>query len=554
MGNTGSQEKQDVNTLNIDSYINDFKIKEMPNPISFERDKYILLKTNIDEIKYDIENKEYNDPDSDIDKKLKLTYDRQDSYIYSIFYFLEFRVLNSSDKNMLSGILEKYNYNSDCGKYFIIIYHDEDKGTTEYMTKSKKGMFNYTSVYKSSEQSASNVSAQFKNYLRPKVESMIKKECDISVIRLALRPFVGRGHANSILIEKYHKDITISLYEPHGKQNKVYGIKVDELLEIIKIVIEEKIKKLEYDFVVKINKESCDVGIQSFVAELDSGFCALFSLLWLDLNLYVKKRITEDLDRRYKGANIKAVGISNMVRDIEKRFMDSFNSKKDAYETVVGYCYFLLTKYLTDNNLTDKINNIILGQSSSSLTYKKKSITYKDALKLVNMKKPLEIYTMIEESEKPELTDDEIIASSYETYAANLKLLSDGKICASDNECESNFCGRGFGSDVGICAKRPFEDFNEEDDFLDILNYKKDDQFRLPRNDFTFGDIPTTGFTFGDIPTTGFTFGNNPTKGFTFGNNPTKGFTFGDNPTKGFTFGDNPTKGFNLKADDKGFN
>lgn len=493
MGNTVSNaDKQRVNKyvgeIDLSAYIDEFKKKYMSSPLSVEDDLYILLDTNIDEIRKDIEDNTYLSPYDDIETALKLEYYRKDKYIYTIYSLVGIYDDDFNDISLVNTIIEKNNYDGMCEKVKLVLYSYNDyiyfKDTSDY-----------TGIYPKDQQKVSNVSNEFKTHLRIRMNYLIKNRCNVSAIKVALQGD-EYGHANIILVEKYINEILISLYEPHGSP-LTDDIDVPVVMDTLKSVIEEE---LGNKFIVKLKESYCNMGIQSLVVDYDIGYCQLFSLLWLDLNLFIKNRIIDDFSREFPELPIATVGVGNIVRRIESLFIESFSSPKAIYEAVMGYCYSLITKYLIDSKIANDTYKKLKKLKDTIDDDKKtveKVITYREAIKLINLTEPPEIVEMKEETKQSELSDKEIIEGSYETYISKLNLLSIGKLCTSSRECESNCCKyRGEGEEIKTCqttcnenevegeVEGDFPDYDEEEDFLDILDYRKDDSIRVAMNEY----------------------------------------------------------------------
>lgn len=485
MGTASSVSKEDkktvsefVRNIDVDVYINNFKKQMFTTPITSINETYIINSINLKELSDHISKTPYMDVNMYIDEKMKIVYSRLDRYIYNFYSASD---EGDTDIALVTDITDKYTVNKECKKSLQISSYSGNI----FFRYGSEG--EYELLYPVDSQNIESVSSTFLATISSAIEDISKYDCDLVTIQFTLSDLDSQsswGHANIIIVEKYLNEIIVSHYEPHGKSDdySMFGIDVDKVVEVIYYII--KTQKSDDNFTVEMASKSCSrVGIQSFTSSSDTGYCQIFSLLWLDLNLYIRKEIVESIRSKFPYLPITSIKVDDIMGDgIEERFIKTFSSPQIAYDHVVSYCYTLITKYLTDVDKLRKITNTLKADvqenvDKDNIIQVTKPVTYKEVTKLIALYRTdsyEKLYSSVdeyrkrlysgEESDKPELSDNEIKEQSYERYMED----NNKKVEELDAQ------------DYNI---------NSDDDFLDILDYRVDDEFRQIKNSVTADEL-----------------------------------------------------------------
>lgn len=511
-----------VRNIDIDFYINNFKKQMFTTPVTSINETYIINHINLKELSDHISKTPYMDVNMYINEKMKIVYSRIDRYIYNFYSFIDDFEANIS---LFTDITDKYTVNKECNKKKLEIASYCGNVFFRYGSEGE-----YEFLYPIDNQSIESVSSTFLDTISNVIKDISNSDCDLVTIQLilsSLDPESRGGHANLIIVEKYLNELVVSHYEPHGKSDdsSMFDIDVDIAVEIIYYII--KTQKSDDNFIVKMASKSCSrVGIQSFTSSFDTGYCQIFSLLWLDLNLYIRREIVRCIRKKFPTLPITSINVDDIMGEgIEERFIKTFSSPQIAYDHVVSYCYTLITKYITDVDKLRQMTNIVNTDAKENvdkddIIQVTKSVTYREVIKFIDLYRTdsyEKLYSSVdeyrnrlylgEESDKPELSDTEIKEQSYEKYVddniakakleeSNTDLLGVGKLCTNSGECASNCCKESQGDIEKKCQYKQYcfseeqeYDIGDDDDFLDIIDYRVDDQLREIKNAVTAGDL-----------------------------------------------------------------
>jgi hypothetical protein len=152
------------------------------------------------------------------------------------------------------------------------------------------------------------------------------------------------GHENSLLFYKKGDDIEIFPYEPHGSKETAVIHKIsDPFFKIIK-------NKLGKNVILKSREDSCPIGLQDYTED-KSGFCVMFSLLWL----YSLMRCFKEIK------NFSTNDIANIEKFYIYASSEKYPSKRiDCLRTFVAkFGTFMIDEYIKKYNLSEYIDRMI---------------------------------------------------------------------------------------------------------------------------------------------------------------------------------------------------
>jgi hypothetical protein len=131
-------------------------------------------------------------------------------------------------------------------------------------------------------------------------------------------------HRTFIVFKKFNNIYTGYYYDPEGNKNTYYTNLINEL-----------INKLNYkNMKIKPIIESCPIGIQSLLKDVDIGLCAIYSHFWYHCFIeviYIIKKYDKKYGNKYN-VKLHEIDISNYINYINKFIVEfSFKINLDTY-------------------------------------------------------------------------------------------------------------------------------------------------------------------------------------------------------------------------------
>lgn len=131
-------------------------------------------------------------------------------------------------------------------------------------------------------------------------------------------------HRTFIVFKKFNNIYTGYYYDPEGNKNTYYTNLINEL-----------INKLNYkNMKIKPIIETCPIGIQSLLKDVDIGLCAIYSHFWYHCFIeviYIIKKYDKKYGNKYN-VKLHEIDISNYINYINKCIVDfSFKINLETY-------------------------------------------------------------------------------------------------------------------------------------------------------------------------------------------------------------------------------
>lgn len=289
-------------------------------------------------------------------------YAKADLYIQQAYFNLT-RYTETMDRNdiltfMFKSLTKKFQEVELCSG-LITIYIGETNFIWRVSTDESRN-FNVfrgdihpgfvTTIDKITEEFQKRVS----NFIVTKINSCFP----LIVLEIGLFDSEKGGHANIILIENGSKEIRLNYYEPHGTNKYAYAFRnqIPLVIEALRIVINK-----QTGIRTTVNYGSCPVGLQSHLysdpktgQRYDIGYCQLYSLFWLYMNIYMvatirKKQMGKGYNYSHSELTRTPIQYLGDKTSASEFFLTLHKDKRALYNMVVRFAYFLIGEYLKQN-------------------------------------------------------------------------------------------------------------------------------------------------------------------------------------------------------------
>jgi len=329
-----------------------------------------------------------------VDKSVDVLYQMfidstSEEYKNCLGYELYINPLSSID--IICNSEEKYNTilnNSSKIKNFINKYEDKDDNEIKYVNiyREKEG-----DIFISFKFNINDIEDDYHTFILKVISDMLSEIfsiCKNDIIPLQVRLVVYNhkdlvtseidnvaGYHRTFMIFKKMDDLyTGYYYDPEGNKDIYYTNVVNNLIE-----------KLNYKKIkIKPINETCPIGIQSLLKDVDIGLCTIYSHFWYHCFIeiiYVIKKYDRKYGNRYN-LDLHKINIDNYINYINKCIVD-YSFRVNLINNNNNYSVIFKNK--TENKTENKtVINMFFNYAMYIIGFVFSKLSEKDKNKLLN--------------------------------------------------------------------------------------------------------------------------------------------------------------------------